>query len=230
MKTIAVLSAMSKELDQIKNMGTLSGEKMINNMKVYETVVGDKKIVFSQSGMGKVCAATNTIEIIREYKPDLIINSGCAGSLSKDIDIKDAVIGTEIAYHDVWYWEPNEYGQVQGFPATFKTDAKVLKKVKEIVKDESNVHYGLICTGDRFVTSKRDIDDILGHFPQNLAVDMEAAAMAQVCHMYKTNLLSIKIISDNPVRYTDGFAQYNSFWSDMADTSFKIVSKIIKEL
>ena len=230
MKTIAVLSAMSKELDQIKEMGTLINEKNINDMRVLEEEVAGKRVVFSQSGMGKVCAATNTIEMIREYKPDLIINSGCAGSLAKDVDIKDAVIATEIAYHDVWYWEPNVYGQVQGFPPTFKTNEKILKKVQKIVEDESNLHYGLVCTGDKFVSSERDIKDVLSHFPQSLAVDMEAAAIAQVCYMYKTDLLSIKIISDNPVRYKDGFAQYNTFWSDMADASFKIVSKIIKEL
>ena len=228
MKKIAILSAMSKELDQLKALYPNVEARNLNGLRGFEVITDDKQFFLTESGMGKVCAATNTIEIIREFKPDIIIFSGCAGSLSKNVEVKDIVIGNEIAYHDVWFWKPNKYGQVQGFPARFETDKSVLKNIAKITQNHANIHTGLICTGDKFISQDEDIQNILAEFPDVLAVDMEAAAIAQVCYMYKTPLISIKVISDNPVKYPNGFGQYNEFWSDMADTSFNFLQNLLK--
>ena len=230
MKKIAILSAMSKELDQFKSLYSDFKQINIGGIRAFEVVDDEKHILLTESGMGKVCAATNAIEIIREFKPEMLINSGCAGSLSNDVEVKDVVISTGFSYHDVWFWEPNKYGQVQGFPAVFKADEKLLKTAQKIFKNHKDVHFGLICTGDKFISHPDDIQKILGHFPDVLAVDMEAAAIAQVCYMYKTPLLSLKVISDNPVKYPSGYKQYNDFWSGMADTSFDILKNLIKGL
>lgn len=230
MKKIAILSAMSKELDQFKDLYPDFKQVNIGGIRAFEVVDGDKHILLTESGMGKVCAATNAIEIIREFKPDMLINSGCAGSLSNDIEVKDVVISTGFSYHDVWFWEPNKYGQVQGFPAVFKADEKLLKVAQKTFKENNDVRFGLVCTGDKFISHPDEIQKILGHFPDVLAVDMEATAVAQVCYMYKTPFLSLKVISDNPVKYPNGYKQYNEFWSQMADTSFGVLKKLINEL
>lgn len=228
MKKIAILAAMSKELDQLKTLFSEIKEKNVSGLRCFEGKIGDKLVILSESGMGKVCAATNITEVIRSFKPDLIINSGCAGSLAKEIDVKDVVVGNEISYHDVWFWKPNQYGQVQGFPARFTADENALKKIKKITKSDSKVHFGLICTGDKFISHPDEIKQIKEHFPESCAVDMEAAAMAQVCYMYNTPLISIKVISDNPVKYPNGYKQYNEFWSELADESFSFVKDLLQ--
>lgn len=230
MKKIAILSAMSKELEQLKALYPSVKQVNIGGIRAFEVTDKDRYILLTESGMGKVCAATNAIEIIREFKPDIFINSGCAGSLSQDVEVKDVVISTGFSYHDVWFWEPNKYGQVQGFPAVFKSDDKLLKMAQGVFKDYKNIHFGLVCTGDKFISHPDDIRKILGHFPDVLAVDMEATAIAQVCYMYKTPFLSLKVINDNPLKYPNGYKQYNEFWSEMADTSFNVLKNLIKEL
>ena len=79
---------------------------------------------------------------------------------------------------------------------------------------------GLICTGDRFVEDKTELAVIKEHFPDGMAVDMESAALAQVCHIYGVAFISFRIVSDTPGAHDDNFSQYQDFWGTMAERSF----------
>lgn len=81
------------------------------------------------------------------------------------------------------------------------------------------IHAGLICTGDRFITDRAELEAIKRQFPQGLAVDMESAAIAQTCHLYGTPFISFRIISDTP-GIDNHLAQYADFWGALADRSF----------
>ena len=202
----------------------------------------EDQVILQKSGIGKVNAAIQTVEMIRQYKPDVIISSGCAGGNGDDINVQDVVVSSQLAYHDVYCGTAighSVYGQVQGLPPRFEADPYLLRKSSELrvlckqneqVREESfEIHQGLIVTGDWFVDSKEKMREIVGHFPDAKAVDMESAAIAQTCHIYKVPFISFRVISDIPLRDTDA-SQYHDFWNTIAQNSFQVTKTFIESL
>jgi adenosylhomocysteine nucleosidase len=92
-----------------------------------------------------------------------------------------------------------------------------------------SLHTGLIVTGDWFVDTRQKMRDIIGHFPEAKAVDMESAAIAQTCYLHHVPFISFRIISDIPLRDTDA-SQYHDFWSTIADRSFLVTKTFVEQL
>ena len=206
---IGIIVAMDKELQQLRPL------------------FPEDTVILQKSGIGKVNAAIQTVEMIRQYKPDVIISSGCAGGNGDDINVQDVVVSTQLAYHDVYCGEAighSVYGQVQGLPARFEADAHLLR-----VAQQTGAKPGLIVTGDWFVDSKDKMREIIGHFPDAKAVDMESAAIAHACYIYKVPFISFRVISDIPLRDTDA-SQYHDFWNTIAQNSFHVTRTFIESL
>lgn len=187
----------------------------------------EDKLILQKSGIATVNAAIQTVEMIRQYKPDCIISSGCAGGNGDNINVQDVVVSSELTYHDVYCGKAigdSVYGQVQGLPARYQADPYLLEKAKQ-----TGAKPGLIVTGDWFVDSKEKMREIIGHFPEAKAVDMESAAIAQVCHIYKVPFISFRVISDIPLRDTDA-SMYHDFWSTIAENSFQVTKTFIESL
>lgn len=192
----------------------------------------EDQVILQKSGIGKVNAALQTQEMIRQYKPDVIISSGCAGGNGDDINIQDVVVSTQIAYHDVYCGTAighSVYGQVQGLPPRFEADPDLLQKALQINQENLSIHPGLIATGDWFVDSKEKMREIIGHFPEAKAVDMESAAIAQTCYLNQVPFISFRVISDIPLRDTDA-SQYHDFWNTIAENSFQVTRTFIESL
>ena len=206
---IGMIVAMDKELQQLRPL------------------FPEDKVILQKSGIGKVNAAIQAVEMIRQYKPDAIISSGCAGGNGDDINVQDVVVSTQLAYHDVYCGTAighSVYGQVQGLPARFEADSYLLEKARQ-----TGAKPGLIVTGDWFVDSKEKMREIIGHFPEARAVDMESAAIAQACYIYKVPFISFRVISDIPLRDTDA-SQYHDFWNTIAENSFQVTKTFIESL
>ena len=186
------------------------------------------KVILQKSGIGKVNAAIQAVEMIRQYKPDVIISSGCAGGNGDDINVQDVVVSSELAYHDVYCGTAIDsttvYGQVQGLPARFQADPYLLEKAQL-----TGAKPGLIVTGDWFVDAKEKMREIIGHFPEAKAVDMESAAIAHACYINKVPFISFRVISDIPLRDTDA-SQYHDFWNTIAENSFHVTKTFIESL
>ena len=183
-------------------------------------------------GIGKVNAALGAQRMINEFHPDCIISSGCAGGNGDDINIQDVVVSAELCYHDVYCGraidDTTVYGQVQGLPVRYQADPNLLSKASALdcgVK----VHPGLIVTGDWFVDSKDKMREIIGHFPDAKAVDMESCAIAQTCYINKVPFISFRVISDMPLHDTDA-SQYHNFWDTIAEHSFQVTKTFVESL
>jgi len=214
---IGIIVAMDKELRQLQSLFDS------DNVRV------------EKCGIGKVNAALGAQRMINEFHPDCIISSGCAGGNGDDINVQDVIVSSELCYHDVYCGTAIDnttvYGQVQGLPARYQADAMLLRKSEELrVKSEKIVfHKGLIVTGDWFVDSKEKMREILGHFPEAKAVDMESCAIAQTCYINKVPFISFRIISDIPLRDTDA-SQYHDFWNTVAEKSFQVTKTFVESL
>lgn len=181
-----------------------------------------------QCGIGKVNAAAGTVELIRTYAPDCIISTGVAGGIDSCLKVMHVVAASRIVYHDVWCGEGNAYGQIQGLPLYFESN-RTLYDCAMSLDTETAIHGGLICSGDKFITGRDELDEIKRNFPEGLAVDMESAAIAQVCCLYKVPFISFRIISDTPGA-DKHFEQYLNFWGEMADRSFRVTETFLQSL
>lgn len=205
---IGVLVAMEKEMKMLKDCFT------------------DDRVVIRQCGMGKVNAAVGCAELIRDCQPDVVISLGCAGGQGADVHLGDAVVSTALVYHDVYCGSDVAYGQIPGMPLYFKSDSTLLQKALEL---GPKVVPGLIVTGDWFVDTKAKMREIIGHFSAARAVDMESAAIAQVCYIHQVPFISFRIVSDKPLE-DEHASQYVNFWDTVSDTTFSLARRFIESL
>ncbi len=225
---IGIITAMSSEERQLAGQLENKTEHKEGPFLYKEGNIRRNEVVLTQSGIGKVNAAAGTTEMIRNFHPDCIISTGVAGGIDSSLNVMDVVVSQKIVYHDVWCGEGNAYGQIQGLP-TFFLGNETLYNCALSLDTETPIHGGLICTGDKFVTDKKELNEIKKNFPDGLAVDMESAAIAQVCLLYKVPFISFRIISDTPGAEKH-FEQYMNFWTEMADRSFHVTETFLKAL
>lgn len=212
---IGIIVAMDKELKQLQE------------------VFRNSDVLVQKCGIGKVNAALGAQRMINEFHPDCIISSGCAGGNGDDINVQDIIVSKELCYHDVYCGKAIDdstvYGQVQGLPARYQADPELLRKALCIQTSDIKLHQGLIVTGDWFVDSKEKMREIIGHFPEAKAVDMESCAIAQTCYINKVPFISFRVISDIPLRDTDA-SQYHNFWDTVAENSFQTTRAFVESL
>ncbi len=226
MGRVAIIVAMERELTLLSSLVEDRHEEIVGGGSYLLGRIGSREVVVVQSGIGKVSAATAALELILQYSPTTIISSGVAGGIDPSLRVMDLVISSECCYHDVWCGEPNEMGQVQGLPARFISDQELYEKSLKL-HSEVRIVGGLICTGDQFITDRDSLNTIKSNFAEALAVDMESAAIAQVCHMRGVNFLSCRIISDTPSSTNDHSQQYNNFWDLAPQKTIEVVREII---
>ena len=223
---IGIIIAMDKEFRRISELLDGLDVELDGGRKFVTGTLGENELVLHQCGIGKVNAAIGASEMIRRYNPDLLVSTGCAGGGRTDMEVMDIVASTELAYHDVYCGEAmgkTVYGQVQGMPARYTSPSELVEKAKSV---SPRVHAGLIVTGDWFVDSKEKMREIVGHFPEAAAVDMESAAIAQTCHIYGIPFISFRVISDIPLKDTNA-SQYHDFWNTVADNSFETTREFL---
>ncbi len=225
MDKIGVIVAMGVEYRLVGALLEDITEKKINGITFVEGKVGERSVVLAQCGIGKVCSAVGVVEMIHHFHPDCIINSGVAGGIDKLTRVMDIIVGKMIVYHDVWCGEGNEYGQIQGMPSRFLADEHLYRMALS-VKSDVRIYGGLICSGDTFVSDKKELNCIKKRFPEGLAVDMESCSVAQVCYMYQVPFLSFRVISDTP-GVTGHSAQYRDFWTIAPEKSFDILKQLL---
>lgn len=206
---------------------------MDKELRQLQEVFKDSDVLVQKCGIGKVNAALGAQKMINEFHPDVIISSGCAGGNGDDINVQDIVVSSELCYHDVYCGKAIDdttvYGQVQGLPARYQADPELLRKAISLQTPNISLHPGLIVTGDWFVDSKDKMREIIDHFPEAKAVDMESCAIAQTCYINKVKFISFRVVSDIPLRDTDA-SQYHDFWNTVAENSFQTTRAFVESL
>ncbi|MDE6410859.1 MAG: 5'-methylthioadenosine/adenosylhomocysteine nucleosidase [Muribaculaceae bacterium] len=223
---IAILAAMDKELNLLLSIMPGYEKIEIEGRTYYKGSIGKNEIIAGKCGIGKVNAALNTYRLIQAVAPDLVINSGVAGGASSRIHIGDVLIADRVAYHDVWCGPGTEYGAADGFPQYFIPSNEIVNRCKE---NEAEAVFGLICSGDKFISKGEEVKEIRSHFPDVLAVDMESASIAQACEMCGVPFLIVRVMSDTPGE-GDNISQYKDFWGEAPKKTFSCVKRIIEHL
>ncbi|MBQ7572365.1 MAG: 5'-methylthioadenosine/adenosylhomocysteine nucleosidase [Bacteroidaceae bacterium] len=227
---IGIIVAMSVEYAQLAKLMETPRHEHAGGLDFTVGQIDRHEVVLLQCGIGKVNAALGTTLLTEHYRPDCIISTGCAGGIDERLRVMDVVVSSQLVYHDVDCGAGLgcEKGQVQGLPLRFAAAPRLVEAATAI-KGPVRIHAGLICTGDQFITSHTELAHIKADFPDGLAVDMESAAIAQVCHVLKVPFVSFRIISDTPG--ADGHQQqYENFWTEMADRSFGVTRQFLLQI
>lgn len=223
---ILILAAMDKELQLIKNILASSEEVILTGISLEHGQINDHEIYAGKCGIGKVNAAVTTYRLIEAIHPDLIINSGVAGGAG--IPIGSVLVADRVAYDDVWCGPGTNYGEADGFPQFFTPSSDIINLAKKIAK-EDYIRFGLICSGDKFISTHEEVTFIRSHFPDVQAVDMESAAIAQVCCLTSTPFNIVRVVSDTPGE-GENISQYKNFWGEAPQKTFNVVKELIENL
>ena len=219
---IAIIVAMTKEMNLLLPLIENKTTVTVNDTVFHTGCIGRHEVVALRSGIGKVNAAVATLTLIENFHPSLVINTGVAGGTGT-AQILDVVIPARIAYHDVWCGPDTVWGQAAGSPRFF-----ICPLPADIVA-ELGAKNGLLASGDIFVSRPEEVAHILELYPDAMAVDMESAAIAQVCHIKNVPFVCIRVISDTPGA-ADNISQYENFWSDAPRETFKTLTSLLDRL
>lgn len=222
-KTVGIVSALDSEInrfkDEVENMETVE----INKHIFFTGSIDNKKIIFTESGVGKVNAAITTQLLIDKFSPDIIINTGIAGGLDSRLKHTDLVLGSELNYHD---FETRLLESYSPNVSSFEVEEKYLELAEEILKDD-RYFKGLILTGDQFITESKVKEEIKGRFDA-LCLEMEGAAIAHAAYLSNLPFIVIRCISD--FADDDGDNDYDDFELLAANKASEFTIKYIKKI
>lgn len=214
---------MSKELALLLHNIEDESRVTVNNRNFYIGRIGRHEVVLAQCGIGKVNAAVGTLTLIENFHPSLIINTGVAGGTGAGARVMDVVAATAVGYHDVWCGPDTEWGQAADCPRLFECP------LPDDAFHGLALKRGLIASGDIFVSDAATVERILKVYPEAVAVDMESAAVAQVCYLKDVPCVVLRVISDTPGA-ADNVAQYANFWDTAPTCTFEAVGALLGKL
>ena len=230
MNKIGIIAAMDEEMQAIKNRMKSIKEKKIYNLVFYEGIINSKEYVLVKCGIGKVNAARTVQIMIDNYNLECIINVGSAGAINDELNIGDIVIGEKLVQHD---FDLTAFGHEKGYIAEtgkmFCCDKELVKKMKEIIecldnKEENfKIVVGNIASGDIFCTDLKIKEKIRKEFNAE-CVEMEGAAIAQVCYLDDVQFLIIRSISDSP--NGNNQIDFNEYLTLASERCAQIIEKI----
>lgn len=195
---IGIIVAEIEEMEAVKGIMEDVNSIDIYNLKIYTGKINNKDSLLVRSGVGKVNSARVAQIITDKFDLSFIINIGSAGGLNADLNIGDIVLGETLVQHD---FDVTAFGREKGFiPETgkfFESDKNLLQKCKNIKIDNQKIVVGTIASGDMFLTDSTLKEKIKQDFNAT-CVEMEGAAIAQVCALNKIPFIVIRSISDIP--------------------------------
>lgn len=222
---------MEPEVELLKNAMLVEKEDKIAHATAYAGTLNGQNIVLVQSGIGKVNASIITALLLERYNIDYVINTGVAGAMGENLKVTDMVVSTEVLHHDVDATNFGySYGQVPGMPAVYTSDEMLVRRSLTALSlnDEINGSSGLIVSGDSFIDSDAEKENIFANFPDAMCVDMESASIAQTCWQFNTPFVIIRSMSDSANESAD--MNYEEFLAKACVHSSEVVKSLLRVL
>jgi len=215
---LGIISAMPEEINLLLSRMIERQESELGMRKYYRGKIFGKDVVLTYSRIGKVAAAATVITMILNYNVEKILFSGVAGSISRNFNIGDVIIAKRLIQHDM---DASPIFPKFEIPllgkSFFETDIELSRKLlqaanifvdnirryiprnllKKFNIQSIKVSRGDIASGDQFISDKTKHYEIKQSLPSVVCVEMEGAAVAQVCYEYSLPFAVLRTISDN---------------------------------
>jgi adenosylhomocysteine nucleosidase len=214
---IGIMGAMPEEVSSISELMHDVREVQHAGRRFLEGTIQGVEVVLTFSYCGKVASAITAASLILFFKVEQLIFTGLAGAIADSLNIGDLVISERLYQHDM---DARPLFPKYEIPLTgmssFYSDKNLVKEVtsasemvfidlkKEIPKEtwerfgivSPKTLLGSIASGDQFISCEKQAKEILSEQSDTLAVEMEGAAVAQVCHDYSVPFVIVRTISD----------------------------------
>jgi adenosylhomocysteine nucleosidase len=214
---IAIVAAMHEELSALLAQMPDEQRVRVAGRDFWVGHLQGQPVVAVLSRIGKVAAAVTATVLLERFGVRAIVFTGVAGGLAPGVNVGDVVVATELLQHDMDASPlfPKHEVPLMGM-ARFAADAAIGNALAAVAVDvlrdpvalvgqqavdefslrQPSVHRGLLVSGDRFVSTTAESEALQRELPDALAVEMEGAAMAQVCHDYGVPFAAMRTISD----------------------------------
>ena len=247
-RTIGILGAMAEEIDEVKALLTNKTVVKIANREFVVGKINGIACVVAFSKWGKVAATITATLLVQEFGVTDLFFIGTAGAMAEGLKVGDIVISKRLVQHDldarpiISRFELPLLNRVyvDSDPALTELAGKAVgnlleKGVEHMVGEEAvkefnlapTLYFGDIASGDQFVNSNEKRDEILSLLPDVLCVEMEGAAVAQVCLEFGTPFTVIRTISDTADH--NARVDFGKFIVEVANAySRAIISEILR--
>lgn len=233
--TLAIVCAMPQELAALCRVMSCSQRTNVAGREVLGGRLEGHDVVVAQSGIGKVAAATTATLLLASFDVSALFLTGVAGGLGAAVRVGDVVIARELLQHDMdvsplWPRFVVPHAGRSRFPTdrrladdlvaaatAWTLDAHVHLGAARLARHgiaQPRVHEGLVVSGDRFVATAQESAALRAALPDALAVEMEGAAVAQVCADFGCPCAVLRIVSDRADDAAHG--DFSSFVDDIA--------------
>lgn len=220
MKPLGIIAALHEEIALLlEQMDEGVQQHSIGQRNYYQGQLFGRPCVVVLARIGKVAAAVTTVTLIREFDVGEIIFAGVAGSLSSKVKVGDIVVASQLLQHD---FDASPIFPRYEIPllgvsrmvtnkhlsdSLFESAQSYLKNgfkqnINGAVQDQfglhaPSVHMGTIVSGDQFIGNHASVQELRTALPDALCVEMEGAAVAQVCYEYNVPFAVFRTISDS---------------------------------
>lgn len=228
---VAIIGAMEEEVAILREKIDSREDTVVANCEFYTGMLNGVDVILLKSGIGKVNAAMSTTILLERFQPDVVINTGSAGGFLSSLNVGDIVISTEVVHHDVDVTAFGyAYGQVPGMPARYTADTKLIEAAEKSAAHIRDIQVvkGLIATGDSFMNDPARVEFVRTQFSNLYAVEMEAAAIAQVCFQFGVPFVVIRALSD--IAGKESNVSFEQFLHKAALHSSELVQAMLDEL
>ena len=229
MNKYGIIAAMKEEMQEIKKIIKEIEEIKIKELIFFKGKINNNIIILVEAGIGKVNAARVTQLMIDKFEIERIINVGSAGSANNELKIGDIVIGKRLVQHD---FDITAFGHPKGFITNIgqyvESDSELISKMEQTIlklsQNEFKIKIGTIASGDIFCTEPKMKEKIRTKFNAD-AIEMEGAAIAQVCKLNEIPFIVIRSISDNPDRKNE--ITFDQFLEKASKRCAEIINKFL---
>jgi adenosylhomocysteine nucleosidase len=209
------MSALPEELEAVLGDVEARHTVTVAGRTVHQGWLAGHPVVLCLSGIGKVAAALTTTLLLERWQASAVLFTGVAGGLGSHTRVGDVVVAQHLVQHDMDcspLFPRHHLPDVDCtlLPTDDALTAAVVASAQTAVAPgapghrhlaafgvlQPQVHVGLVISGDRFVSTAAEGRALAQQLPQALAVEMEGAAMAQVCRAYGVPCAVVRSISD----------------------------------
>ena len=233
---LGVLAALPQELGDLVEAMRADGDMRtvtLGRRDYHVGTVHGVRCVVTLARVGKVAAAATASALIHVFHVDSIVFTGVAGGVGRGVRVGDLVVADALLQHDMAaspLFPRYEVPLLERalFPTHTPLADALMTACERFVADEGaaldarfgfkapSVHRGLIISGDRFVSSADEVRALAEALPEAMAVEMEGAAIAQVCYEHGVPCAIVRTISDTADDHAT--ASFSNFLTDIAGT------------